>query len=336
MPHLAGLYHKQFWIVSGKAALVLLLGYTLYHQIGGHDYWKVFLEMWAQDLWSQHWPYLICALLLMPINWVLETWKWWTLFNKIYPSPFLLALKAVLAGITLSLFTPHRVGEYGGRLLPYPVSAHRQVIMASLVANYGQLLSLISAGFLGISYVGRIFFAENDILYYSGLGLFGLFITVLWWSFLAIKRFIPIISKLNWPKWMQWLPRTFELGAPFNKAALMQVAFLASLRYLIYSWQLVLLLYFFGLNIPWLSLLMGVFAIFLLQSGLPLPPALGVLTRGELGVLVWQHFQPNPLVILAASLALFIINLAIPALLGMIVIVKTNITKSFDNERGAD
>jgi len=61
-----------------------------------------------------------------------------------------------------------------------------------------------------------------------------------------------------------------------------------------------------------------------------------MLTRGELGILVWHNFEANPLAILAASLALFIINLAIPALLGVMVIVKTNITKSLNDEGRVD
>lgn len=327
---------RTTWIRLAKIGLAVILGYVLYKQLWGGDHWEAFLSFWTQDRWQENRFYLILTLLLMPFNWWLETAKWWVLLQRIYPSRFSQAFLAVLNGISLSLFTPHRIGEYGGRILNYPPKAHAKVIMASLVANFGQLLCLITAGFGGIIFWGRSFFEQLGIIYDIGLYLGGPILVLLWWGFFSIRRLLPYLQQIKWPSWLAWLPKTLAHAKQFDKHLLVQSAALAGTRYLIYSIQFVCLLFFFGLTIPWHILLSGVFVIYLLQSGLPLPPALALLSRGELGVLIWQNFAVNPLAILAASVALFIINLAIPALLGLMVIVKTNVTKSLQYEERAD
>lgn len=330
------LANRSFWITSAKVVLVVVLIYILYQQLWGSDHWDTFLSFWTAERWEEKRWYLLLTITLMPINWGLETAKWWILLNRIYPSSFRRAFLAVLNGISLSLFTPHRIGEYGGRILIYPPSEHAKVILASLVANMGQLLCLITAGFVGIVGWGRSFFATYGIIYDVGLYLGGPILVLLWWGFLAVHWLLPYFRQWKWPNWLAWLPKTLVQAEPFDRPILMRSAALAATRYLTYSLQFVCLLLFFGLSIPVHILLFGVFVIYLLQSGLPLPPALSLLSRGELGVLIWQNFEVNPLAILAASVALFIINLAIPALLGMMVIVKTNITKSLQYEERAD
>ncbi len=328
--------NRATWITVAKIGLVLLLAYVLYRQLWGGAHWNTFLNFWTKERWEENRHYLLFTLFLMPLNWSLETAKWWILLRPIYPSSYNRAFIAVLNGISLSLFTPHRIGEYGGRLLTYPTGGHAKVIMASLVANMGQLLCLITGGFVGIIFWGRSFFQEFGIVYDVGLYIGGPILVLLWWGFFSIRRILPWIQSFPWPAWLQWVPHSLEHARPFDKTLLVQSAAMATLRFLIYSIQFVCLLIFFGLNIPWHILLNGVFVIYLLQSGLPLPPTLGLLTRGELGVLIWQNYEVNPLAILAASIALFIINLAIPALLGLMVIVKTNVTKSLQYEERAD
>lgn len=328
--------NRTIWITTAKVGLVFVLSYVLYRQLWGGAHWDTFLEFWTKERWQENRNYLIITLFLMPLNWSLETAKWWILLRPIYPSPYRKAFIAVLNGISLSLFTPHRIGEYGGRILNYPPAGHAKVIMASLVANFGQLLCLITAGFIGIVFWGRSFFTGIGIVYDVGLFIGGPILVFLWWGFFSIRRFLPWIQSVSWSRWLRWIPKTLEHAQQFNKTLLVQSAAMAALRFLIYSIQFVCLLAFFGLNVPWHILLNGVFVIYLVQSGLPLPPALGLLTRGELGVLIWQNYEVNPLAILAASIALFIINLAIPALLGLMVIVKTNVTKSLQYEERAD
>jgi hypothetical protein len=69
----------------------------------------------------------------------------------------------------------------------------------------------------------------------------------------------------------------------------------------------------------------GIATIFLVQASVPLPPAMGLLARSEIALFVWGFFTQDHVDILAATFSLFVINIAVPALLGLVFIVQVNI-----------
>lgn len=93
------------------------------------------------------------------------------------------------------------------------------------------------------------------------------------------------------------------------------------------SYGSVLLIRATNLDIPPDIIFSGTAAIYLFQTGIPVPPLAAVLTRGELAIWLWESYNVDTLSILTASFALFIINLGVPALLGAAVIVKTKVLK---------
>ena len=70
----------------------------------------------------------LLTILLMPINWSLETWQWLRLMRYKSPLSFRKAFSCVLAGISVSMFTPNRVGEFAGRLLLLSSNRRSEVI----------------------------------------------------------------------------------------------------------------------------------------------------------------------------------------------------------------
>jgi hypothetical protein len=66
----------------------------------------------------------------------------------------------------------------------------------------------------------------------------------------------------------------------------------------------------------------GIFLVFLIQSGIPLPPFLSMLARVEIAVIIWSVFERDVMIILSATFSLWIINLLIPSLIGAIFLVK--------------
>lgn len=60
---------------------------------------------------------LVAVIALMFVNWSIEAVKWKLSVKKIQNVGFLKAFKAVLSGVSFSVSTPNRVGEYLGRVL---------------------------------------------------------------------------------------------------------------------------------------------------------------------------------------------------------------------------
>ena len=95
---------------------------------------------------------------------------------------------------------------------------------------------------------------------------------------------------------IKWLGRRFELDQEALVTGLTQVKIPvmlwagahACLRFSVYCMQLYLLLWFFGLELPLWRGLAGIAAIYLVQAGIPLPPGLNLVTRTELGLLLWN------------------------------------------------
>jgi hypothetical protein len=100
-------------------------------------------------------------------------------------------------------------------------------------------------------------------------------------------------------------------------------------RLSIYVLQFYLLLLFFGIHVDIKIAISAILVSYLIQTGVPLPPFLAFIARGEIALFVWEKFAENELSILASSYSLWVINILIPALIGLIVLFKLNILKSY-------
>src|SRR4051812_2206215 len=59
---------------------------------------------------------IVSVFALMLLNWSLEALKWEIIVNQLQTIGFLKSLRAIFAGISVSIFTPNRIGEFGGRI----------------------------------------------------------------------------------------------------------------------------------------------------------------------------------------------------------------------------
>ncbi len=122
----------------------------------------------------------------------------------------------------------------------------------------------------------------------------------------------------------------------YTSKELTKVLFFALARYATYTMQYYLMLKYFGIEVPLWTGLACIAAIFLLQTSIPLPPIMGLLVRGEVALFVWGNFCDSELNILASTFGLWVINMILPALIGIIFIVNINVLKSLGYENKDD
>jgi len=311
-----------------KLVIVALLLWTIYRQVFARenidDLWAVFVGHFAFP--NLYW--LIALVALVPVNWGIEAQKWNRLIRNFVRLSFWETYKAILAGITVSLFTPNRIGEYGGRILLVPAEHNWKAIIATLVGSFSQLLILLAMGLPGAIYFSKTFLHTEVYLlraaFVSGLAFVGLSV----FCFFNIDLAIPVARRIPFPNWLRRYLKHVAVLQNYTTRELAGVLGLSWLRYLTYSVQYYLALRFFDVPVPFLMGLAGISTIYLMQTSIPLPPVMGLLARGEIALFVWGFFSSNNLNILAASFSVFIINLAIPALLGSLFILQTNVLKS--------
>jgi MFS family permease len=313
-------YNKYSWLF--KLILSGLVLAVLYQQIfGREDFSKLWAEFRSRLLWGNS-GWLIVALLLVPVNWSLETQKWRELMHRLEPIPFWRAFQAVLAGTAFSIITPNRIGEYGGRVLMVRIADKWQTVVATLVGSFSQIVVLLSAGFGGVAFFLSEYF-HLKLSYGIGLGCLAVLGSVLLLFFYYnIDLAIPIVRRIPY---LKRGANHLEVLREYTRRQLNNVLLYSALRYGVYSLQYYLLLLFFGIKIHIVNAFITIAFIFFVQTALPALPGASLPLRAKVALLVWGSYAQNPLTIFAVSFGLWGMNVAIPALVGMIFILNVNV-----------
>jgi len=114
---------------------------------------------------------------------------------------------------------------------------------------------------------------------------------------------------------------------PNDKTLLTEVLIWSILRYAVYFTQYLLLLYYMGIENNFWILSSHVAGIYLIQTLIPLPAFLSVPARGEIAILVWQNVGISPIWALSVTYSLWILNLIIPAIIGVVILLISNKNK---------
>lgn len=319
---------KVVWFL--KLLLLALVGYVLYDQIVMNQDMEAIQAEMKKGLSGSNWIFLVLCIALMPVNWLIESIKWRSLVLPWRDISHWDAVKAIYAGISVGLVTPARIGEYGGRLLLISGNERGKSIPATLVSSISQNISNVIGGYLGAMIFCFCYFSVNRFVYIAGSILGLLMIIVICTLFFNISKLN--LQWLDQWKWGKLLNKQAHVLSLYDRSILHRVLALSHLRYLIYCTQYVLILYFIGIELSVLAAFSGVAVIYLLQSGIPLPPMLSVVARGELAVIIWSIFTANVGGILVATFGLWVINLVIPALLGLLIVLNVNTLKSSQND----
>jgi hypothetical protein len=275
-----------------------------------------------------HGGWLLAVILLIPVNWALETMKW-QLFLRVFTRiPFSKALAAVLSGLVFSLFTPNRMGEYAGRMLLLPPNAIWGVTISSLLGSWSQWVILLLAGVPGVFVLSGVFLPDTPLSLRLGFLILGLGLAlVLALGLFQLRLVVSFVRWLPGRKLRRRLWRQVILLHRYTPGDMAKAMLLAAVRYSVYCLQYYLLLRFFGIHPPLLTAVAGIAAIFLAQTSLPLPPLAGLMVRGELALSVWGYFSEDTVAMLASAYGLFILNLSLPSLLGAVMIIYHNFIK---------
>ena len=311
-----------------KSLLLVVFGVVIYRQIIGqenaHELWQLFVSnlSWANA------GFLVLLLALMPFNWAMETIKWRYLLKDYESLSFQKAYKAILAGISLSVITPARIGEYGGRLFMVKAKNNWKAVLATLVGSLSQNLIHFIFGIAGFVYFFKVIYPIDVWILNLTFALSVILIALLFICFYHLDIIENIVRKIPFPKRIKPVLSNLKQLKNYREKELSRVLFYSFIRYLIFSIQYYLILKFFGIDLPLLVAFAGIATIYLVQTSIPLPPILGVFARGEVAIFIWGALTKNTLGILAATFGLWIINLIIPALIGMVIIMNVNVLNS--------
>ena len=241
------------------------------------------------------------------------------------------AFKAVLAGCSITMLTPNRIGEYGGRIM-YVNEAYRlRAVSLTILGSMAQLTITMIMGTIGLIMIraGKIIEAGRFAGYSWMLGntliLISLIVTVILLLLLFRMHFIvSVVSRIGFLKnIVKHIVVVEEVGGK----QLLRILNLSFFRYMVFILQYILLLKVMEVNIayPVSFLLLTLF--YLVMAVAPTAGFTELPVRAIASVALFNLFSTNIIGIQAAAFGIWLINLVIPAVLGSLLILGIKIMK---------
>lgn len=304
--------YKRMQVAFTFLFLALLL-YTLYVKFQIDD---LLIDLSYLEI-ERKYSFLLLAITLLVLNWSLEAQKWKLAMNEFVQMDFSTSIKSVLTGVTVGLFTPAKLGEYAGRMLLVKQEERAASAIATLLNSMAQMLVTIVVGLFGaIAFADKLNYVDIDMskIYVGGLlGLVGIM-----GVFVMLPELIKYLSRFSFLG--RYLINLQELKV--SKRVLFSILALAAIRYAVYATQYICIFYFLAMEYCIVEFAGYISLVFFIQSLMPLPPIAAFIGRGGIALLVFSTLGINELVILYATLLIWIINLLIPSLCGLGIIMK--------------
>lgn len=291
----------------------------IYVRMGHPDAVGFFKYFGAHFFQWHQWLMVLACLVLVPVNWLLESLKWQRLVRDVEDLSLWKAFKATLSGVGVGLFTINRVGEFGGRVMFMKSENRVSGVMRTLMGSFSQLLVTLIFGSLSFAYLGAETLQLPVPVYQSLMICAVAGSALLLGIYFQYGFFIGLIDKTKLYQWM--LGRGFK-PMQLLKAELNRALMLSFFRYLVFNIQFVLLVLSFGCPVSWLEGLLATSCLFFIQTTVPTVSFMELGIRGAGAMLIFGWFGCEEVPVLTASFLIWFVNLILPALAGLFFFLK--------------
>ena len=312
----------SFWI---KSFIFLIAASVLYYVLSKNEKLDEYYLAKIQLGWENNSALLIIAILLIPLNWSLEAYKWKFLIRKLEQISFIQAIEGVIAGVTMGFVTPHSIGDYVARIFCLTNPERIKGIGAVFISRISQFYITLYFGTVALIFYAYYIIQARNFSYQLNIW-FTVFNNIL---FVLIYIYHQRIFRyVETKQFFKRLIPYFEIIKTYSFRELNFILLLSLLRYIVFSVQFILILIYFDIQLPWMLMLIGVTFVFFMKSVIPTFLDLGV--RETAAVIFFGVFSSDQQNIIFASLTLWILNLVLPAILGLFLVYKIDF---FNNKK---
>ena len=304
--------------------LFIWLSWSIYRQIQQqpgleHAWQKIKTSMNGPMLWN-----LVMVVLLMIVNWSIETVKWQLSVKQVQKVSFGRALQAVLSGVSFSVTTPNRIGEYLGRVLYMDEGNRLKTISLTIVSSISQLIITILMGGIGLIILRPVIEEQQIIsLLWMKVILYGVWgvLLVLTLFYFRLSWIIKWVDRLPGSKRFAYLVKALE---DFNATLLLKLLSLSLIRFIVFIVQYYLLFDLFDVDVSGWQAFWTVSVSFLVMAIIPTIAIAELAQRGKVTIAIVGLYSSNELGMTFATAGIWFINLILPAILGSLLIVRIN------------
>lgn len=299
---------KQFFFLLIKLSIVVAAFYFMYSKLTQNDNLQLeafiaFLK--EKDTFSPQ--NILFLIVLSSFNWCFEILKWQRLVLSIKPISFKNALEQSLGGLTASLITPNRIGEYGAKAVYYAKPLRSKIVLLNLLGNMAQMTVTTILGLIGfIAFLNQY---PLNIAYHEvvKIGLIIVLLTVIVGFGMRLTRF-----KIKGHS----LERVIGFIKNTASKTLVSVLLLSLIRYVVFSFQFYYLLLMFGVNLDYSETMITLTSMYLLASILPSLLVFDVLIKGSVAVFLFGFSGINEFTVVAVVTLMWLFNFGLPSFFG--------------------
>ncbi len=299
---------KQFFFLLIKLSIVVAAFYFMNSRLTQNDNFQleVFLAFLKEkDTFSI--KNILFLLILSSFNWFFEILKWQRLVLTIKPISFKEALEQSLAGLTASLITPNRIGEYGAKAIYYKRPFRAKIVLLNLLGNMAQMTVTTILGLIGLI----VFVNQYPVhINYHQAAKTGLVIILLIVTLGFGMKLIHLkITGHSIERIVGFIKNTAS-------KTLTSVFLLSLTRYGVFSFQFYYLLLMFGVNLDYIEAMVIITSMYLLASVLPSLSLFDVLIKGSVAVFLFGFAGVNEFTVVAVVTLMWIFNFVLPSVFG--------------------
>jgi len=291
-------------------ALLLFICFKVYSSLSNEEFDNLVFSDQAGLL-------ILAACILMPLNWLLETMKWHVLVNRLEKHSFKHTIRDVLAGISTSILTPNRIGNFIGRTINLNKDIRTKAVVSTIHSNLAQFTASI---FFGLAGLFLVVFDESvvDLVMVRWSTLVVLAIGLMVYFFPKIIDFNPL-SKLYSDQMKESITEVQK--EPFSLKC--GILALSLLRYCVFLIQFYLCLSCFQSDLDIQFILPAIAVVFLITTIIPSFLFGKLFIREASALFVLTSFGISTPAILYSVFILWFLNLAIPSMLGGLILMKS-------------
>lgn len=257
------------------------------------------------------------------VNWGLEARKWQLLLKTLQPVSFAAAFKSVLCGVTVSLNTPNRMGEFAGRILFVEEGKRLKGITLSMAGSMAQLIITMLMGCIGLAW---LLTGANGPASLTGIPVFWIQVFLVS-SIVCTAIFVFFFFRFGWLiKLLERIPygsrltKYINVLETFDAKILLRLLYLSLLRYIIFVLQYIFMLQLLQVEQNgWIACRIVTVMFWILT----IIPSFAIAELGIRGTVAKALFSysSNIVGILTATFGIWFVNLFVPALIGSLLIL---------------
>ncbi len=313
--------NKKLLSLLIKAAIVLFAFWFIYHKLVANKNLSDFGTLLKDIDQLEITAVIGLVVFLMFVNWLLEAAKWKYLMSHIEAISFYRAIESVFCGLTMAIFTPNRLGEYGGRV--FFLSPKRRIVgvVAMSVGSIGQLVLTNVFGAIAACFFIYRFIPIDRVLFIAVVFLavfFCLFFIVFYFN---IKWLNGILLSF---KFTRKYKKFYSILGRYRRKELLRIIGYCLARYLVFSSQYFILFIWLIPGLHYADIVMMTCLLFLVQSALPSLDLFDVGIRSVTAVELFKHVTDQHVAVIACTASIWLINIIIPAILGAYFVFKLN------------